>query len=132
MVTRKNGRYVFRMVSDTVGTVHVVGDFNFWSRVATPMRQEAPGTWEVGLDLPPGTYRFRYLVDGRYWLTDWACFGVEANGQGEWNSVLYVPSDQASMALPVDVEPPSAGSERGRRTRPPGRRRPVDSKERAA
>ena len=59
------------------------------------MDQIAPAVWEASLQIPPGTYRFRYFVaDGR-WITDYAAFGVARNQTGGWDSILYVPQADA-------------------------------------
>jgi 1,4-alpha-glucan branching enzyme len=49
----------------------VVGDFNDWDPAATPLRRgNEGGTWTVELRLPPGRYRYTFLVDGRRWVPD--------------------------------------------------------------
>jgi hypothetical protein len=51
--------------------VVVVGDFNDWDPAATPLRPgNEGGTWTVELRLPPGRYRYTFLVDGRRWVPD--------------------------------------------------------------
>ena len=52
-------------VPSAVGKVSVVGDFNGWSPMATPMRARSNGTRSAAVVLPAGrTYRFRYLAEG--------------------------------------------------------------------
>ena len=53
--------------------VALVGEFNGWDAIATPMvRNRLNATWEVAMDLRAGRcYRFRYLLDGNEWLNDW-------------------------------------------------------------
>jgi 1,4-alpha-glucan branching enzyme len=51
--------------------VYLVGDFNDWNTSATPMDQLKSGDYCAVLYLDPDqTYQFRYLVDGKEWLTD--------------------------------------------------------------
>ncbi|HET7601044.1 MAG TPA: isoamylase early set domain-containing protein [Gemmatimonadales bacterium] len=51
--------------------VAVLGDFNDWKAGATPLRRSAEsGEWVVELRLPPGRYRYTFLVDGRRWVSD--------------------------------------------------------------
>ncbi|MDP7028927.1 MAG: AAA family ATPase [Phycisphaerales bacterium] len=46
--------------------VAVCGDFNGWSTSATPLRWNAVhGHFEATVPLPPGTYRYQLVVDGR-------------------------------------------------------------------
>ncbi|NTU85539.1 MAG: glycoside hydrolase family 13 [Chloroflexales bacterium] len=50
--------------------VHLVGDFNNWSTIATPMRR-GEQYWEVTLTLTPArTYAYAYLLDGIDWCSD--------------------------------------------------------------
>lgn len=49
--------------------VALVGDFNDWDPGANRLERHGR-TWNVTLRLPPGRYRYAYLVDGRRWLPD--------------------------------------------------------------
>lgn len=58
-------------LSAPASQVVVVGDFNDWDPAATPLRPGPDsGTWTVELRLPPGRYRYTFLVDGRHWVPD--------------------------------------------------------------
>jgi 1,4-alpha-glucan branching enzyme len=52
--------------------VNLVGEFNDWDTVATPMRRNrSDANWKASVDLEAGRrYSFRYLVDGKEWLND--------------------------------------------------------------
>jgi 1,4-alpha-glucan branching enzyme len=51
--------------------VSVVGDFNGWDPLATPLRKRSNGTRSATLELPAGgAYRFKYLADGGSWFCD--------------------------------------------------------------
>ena len=68
--------------------VHVVGDFNGWSRVATPLERDEDG-FSVTLPLRTGaTYQFRYLLDDHVWENDWAADDYVGNEFGGENSLL--------------------------------------------
>jgi chromosome partitioning protein len=69
--------------------VQIAGDFNAWSPLSTPMQCERPGVWRMSLPLPPGRYRYRFVVDGK-WMTDPNNQYVEANQFGELNNVIEV------------------------------------------
>jgi chromosome partitioning protein len=69
--------------------VLIAGDFNAWQPVSTPMRSERPGQWKTSLPLPPGRYRYRFVVDGK-WMTDPHNQYVETNQFGELNNVIEV------------------------------------------
>jgi hypothetical protein len=67
----------------------IAGDFNNWSPMSTPMLTQRPGVWRMSLPLPPGRYRYRFVVDGK-WMTDPNNQYVEANQFGELNNVIEV------------------------------------------
>ncbi len=83
------GLVEFRFYRPKANGAFVAGDFNHWSKTATPMRRSRDGWWITQIPLPVGEYRFRYIADGR-WYTDFASHGVE-HSDGGWNSVLVVP-----------------------------------------
>ncbi len=90
MVSRTEAGWRFRLLRPGAQRAYLVGDFNGWSTTAIQMPRIADGLFEVVIDLEPGTYRFRYFVDGM-WLIDYAAFGLERNTYGQWDAVVYVP-----------------------------------------
>ena len=73
--------------------VSVAGDFNNWSSTATPMnRDEKLGVFQVCVSLPPGRYRYRLIIDGK-WVNDPYNTYVESNPYGELNNVIEVGSN---------------------------------------
>lgn len=55
-----------------VGTAFIVGDFNNWSKTATPMKKTKDGGFEVGVKLETGReFHFRYFLDDSRWDNDW-------------------------------------------------------------
>ena len=81
---------VLRLVAPASSAVVVVGDFNDWSPVATPLQPTASGEWIVRLDLRPGRYRYTFLVDGREWKSDPAEPPAPDNDYGPPTSILTV------------------------------------------
>jgi 1,4-alpha-glucan branching enzyme len=66
----------------------VVGEFNGWSTVATPMQVEDDRYVAVA-ELEPGrSYRFKYLVDGEHWVNDHEADSYEPNEFGGDDSVI--------------------------------------------
>ena len=45
----------------------VVGDFNDWDPSRHPMKRTKAKPWRVAVDLVPGEYQFRYLVNDGEW-----------------------------------------------------------------
>ncbi len=73
--------------------VQVVGQFTGWLDQPVEMAPAADGWWRVVTSVPVGEHRFRYLVDGWRWVTDFAAFGVVANQFGQFDSMLVIPPD---------------------------------------
>ncbi len=73
----------FEFADDKAETVCVAGTFNNWDPQASPLRKSGAGEWCLQMWLEPGTYEYRFLVDGqwkmdplaRYQVTDF-CGGV--------------------------------------------------------
>lgn len=75
---------------DVVGAVEaaVVGEFNDWSATANPM-DHVGDEYVACVALVPGrAYRFRYLLDGRRWVNDWAADAYVPNEFGGDDSVI--------------------------------------------
>jgi hypothetical protein len=61
----------FVLVAPNAKSVTLVGDFNDWSLSATRLaRQAGDGVWWVTVNLPPGRYRYAFVVDGTTWRSD--------------------------------------------------------------
>jgi chromosome partitioning protein len=74
--------------------VAVAGDFNHWSPTATPLPFDARlGAHQAFLEIPPGQYRYRLIVDG-HWQADPYNDHRQVNEYDEMNSVLVVPGVQ--------------------------------------
>ena len=72
--------------------IHLVGDFNNWSVIETPMKHLKSGEFTVTVDLEtPGVYEFRYIVDETTWENEWeADRYVSSSFAGCENSVVEV------------------------------------------
>lgn len=77
----------------------VAGDFNEWSAAATPLKRNADlGIFEACIELPPGRYRYRLVVDGQ-WTHDPYNKYVESNPYGELNSVVEIDEPQPRTSV---------------------------------
>ena len=55
----------FELSAPTAARVALVGSFNEWNPVATPLqRDSSTGKWIVSLRLPPGRHVYAFVVDG--------------------------------------------------------------------
>ncbi|MEE8459705.1 MAG: AAA family ATPase [Phycisphaerales bacterium] len=74
--------------------VFVAGDFNGWSATSTPLSfDEKFATHVAVIEMPPGRYRYRLVVDG-HWMADPHNQHKQVNDYGEFNSVVVVPDTQ--------------------------------------
>ena len=76
--------------------VFLAGSFNEWHPAMFPMI-ESPGGWTKELVLAPGTYEYRFVVDGR-WIADPNNPKSIPNPFGGSNSVLELPASKAAKA----------------------------------
>ena len=59
-----------RLLAPDAGQVRVAGDFNDWRpEQAAHLDPDGRGIWSTVLDLQPGRYQYRFIVDGR-WMED--------------------------------------------------------------
>ena len=75
--------------------VFVAGTFNDWNPTAAPLKGSKTGKWSAKINLQPGRYEYKFVVDG-----DWCCApGCSAehdcpncviNEHGTMNRVLEV------------------------------------------
>lgn len=87
-VTQTPEGVLFRAQGEGVSEVQVAGDFNDWMPHTTPMRKIG-ADFETVVSLPPGRYRYRLVMDGR-WSHDSANPAMETNQYGEWNSIIEI------------------------------------------
>jgi 1,4-alpha-glucan branching enzyme len=96
MTTKKKGRgskiaVTFEMPAEVEAeSLCVAGDFNDWNTSATPLKRQKDKRWAVTVNLAPGTYRYRYVVNSNTWQNDPEADRYEPSGFGENNSVVLV------------------------------------------
>ena len=67
----------------------LAGDFNDWDPTRHPMKKDKKGVWKVSLNLAPGTYQYKFFVDGA-WVSDPNCADSVLNPFGGLNCVKKV------------------------------------------
>ena len=101
MVTRlENGVVVFRVHRDGAERVELLGSFTGWHDRPIELQPVGGGWWRVMIDVPAGDHEFKYLIDGREWIVDYAASGVELNEFG-WTSLLHVPQTKPAPEVTV-------------------------------
>ena len=91
--------FTFRS-AEPVSEVFLIGQFNDWSRSATPLTDpDGHGVWETTVPLEPGRYEYKFTADGTEVLDPDNPTSVP-NGLGGMNNVLTVPPRHtAAVAL---------------------------------
>ena len=81
----KGKKVIFSVQAEDAEEVLLAGDFNRWNPEKDPMKKNGSGVWQKSLILEPGTYEYKFKVDGK-WLNDSLnplvcdnCFGSKNN-----------------------------------------------------
>lgn len=80
----------FQLAAPDATSVSVAGDFNNWDPQATPLKRDKQGVWKVALKLEPGSYQYKFLVDGNEWKEDPENPNRVSTPFGTFNSVREV------------------------------------------
>lgn len=59
-------RRTFSLTAPGARSVSLVGDFNKWDPEKHPMREKGGGIWQKAVLLEPGTYEYKFRVDGEW------------------------------------------------------------------
>jgi 1,4-alpha-glucan branching enzyme len=85
------GGVQFSIIETDAKTVHIVGDFNNWSKISDLLYdREGKGLWQITIPLKPGRYEYKFLIDGKKWIPDEGNAERIPDGFGGWNSVITV------------------------------------------
>ncbi len=77
------------MDSPFAAQVNLAGDFNGWEMTTLVLRKDADGLWRITVELKPGSYAYKFLVDGQ-WVNDPNNPRTAANQFGSLNNVIEV------------------------------------------
>jgi hypothetical protein len=81
----------FSYTDSAATTVAVYGSFDGWSAAAaTPLVKGSAGVWNGSLPLAPGTYQYKFIVDGTSYVSDPANPDGVPDGFGHENSLVTV------------------------------------------
>lgn len=82
----------FAVLAPGAASVVVIGSWNDWAPEGVALHPTASqGTWEVRVVLPPGSHRYRFVIDGRTVVPS--------------DAARYVPDGFGGRDAVVDVEP---------------------------
>ena len=87
-VQPRRRRIIFSFSAPEAQNVSLVGNFNNWDYTKT-MKKDKEGLWTSRVDLEPGKYEYRFLVDGE-WQNDPKCQTTQPNSYGSHNCILEI------------------------------------------
>jgi 1,4-alpha-glucan branching enzyme len=80
-------KFVFSAIR--ANSISVAGTFNNWTPGVLTLKKDMVGVWRGSLYLKPGSYQYRFHVDGR-WVNDPSARNIVPNEVGTNNTVLEV------------------------------------------
>ncbi|MFZ5516637.1 MAG: alpha-amylase family glycosyl hydrolase [Candidatus Zhuqueibacterota bacterium] len=85
----------------SIESVSVVGEFNGWNPGVNPMTNfNRDDEWSAWIDLDPGEYEYKFVVNGKHWIPDPANPARIADG---WNGFNSIMSARLNLAPVVEV-----------------------------
>lgn len=90
LTEKHKSKITFALHAPEAHEVRLAGNFTQWEQAAMTLRKQKNGTWRKTVQLPPGTYEYRFVVDGQ-WQDDPACPARQPNAFGGQNCVRVVP-----------------------------------------
>lgn len=92
----RHGGFVVSTKAPKANDVFVAGTFNDWNPKSHPLKRSGDGHWALTLDLPPGRYEYKFIIDGQ-WCCEQGCDrrydgcpDCMANQFGTMNRILEV------------------------------------------
>jgi len=85
-----------------VEKVQLAGSFTQWEPVDMEKNSESGEKWALKLDLSPGEYEFKFVVDGK-WLHN-ELLPIKTNEEGITNNVITVEEKALSMSTSSSIE----------------------------
>ena len=88
-LARNKISFSFQAPSDAE-RVSLAGDFNAWDQSKNQIRKTQTGSWETTIELAPGRYQYKFLVNGKTWFADPKAKTSMPDQFGGVNSVIEV------------------------------------------
>ena len=79
----------FKFYAPQAKRVSLAGSFNNWDAKKLSAKKDSKGSWAVKVNLKPGKYEYKFLVDGSC-LNDPSCNRCVPNGLGSQNCVVEI------------------------------------------
>lgn len=85
------GEIVFFHHDDDAESISLAGDFNDWNPQIEKFERGKNGVWKAAIaPLPSGEYRYKYVIDGKFWREDPNNLLKREDGFGGFHSILRV------------------------------------------
>ena len=82
----------FELEAPSASAVFLAGDFTGWDSKPIALSKEGNGRWKASIKLEPGTYEYRFIVDGA-WTDDPNASARSTNPFGTTNCIREVSSN---------------------------------------
>lgn len=103
----ENGKVVFTFKEALdAKVVYLAGNFNNWNPTELTMKKE-DGVWKISLELEPGTYQYKYVIEGTNWKEDPEAPGYVDDGFGGYNGIFSLIEKDGKLVIV------GAGSQKG-------------------
>ncbi|MCM8796765.1 MAG: isoamylase early set domain-containing protein [Candidatus Omnitrophica bacterium] len=79
----------FKLFAPQAKRVNLAGSFNNWDAKELAAKKDTKGNWMVKLNLKPGRYEYKFIVDGS-WVNDPKCGSCVPNAFGTKNCVIDI------------------------------------------
>lgn len=93
-----DGYVIIRYYNKDAKQPYIAGSFNNWKADDTPLYFIEDGWWEAVLELQPGVYEYKFVVDGN-WIPDPNAFAYTDDGFGGLNAVIEVASEGGKLVV---------------------------------
>ncbi|MFN6991248.1 MAG: glucodextranase DOMON-like domain-containing protein [Fervidobacterium sp.] len=90
---------VIRFYKPEAKYVFIAGNFNNWSMSDTECYSSGDGWWEAVLELSPGVYQYKFVVDGKDWVYDPNAFAYVDDGFGGKNGIFEVWKEDGKLLV---------------------------------
>jgi predicted flap endonuclease-1-like 5' DNA nuclease len=107
--SKKQYKVTFEVPVEQLGKgrdVRVLGNFNGWSWDKGLAMSNGKGTYKAEINLAPGEYQFRYLVDNQEWKNDWEAQGYTSSGYNSDNCLFTL--EKVATAKKAAAKKPAA------------------------
>jgi hypothetical protein len=79
----------FSLAAPEAHSVALVGDFNEWDKMKTPLKKSAEGIWQISIRLKKGmVYTYNFVINGEEFVTDPTALINVDDGFGGESSLL--------------------------------------------